>query len=120
MAWILYSELFPARVRGAASSVTAVLRAAALFVSIKSFPALLATCGIGGSFLVSGGVCLLALAVAALIVPETRGLTSQQLEDIYKEVSKKLSSLCLDKCNVWCVHKMPTNWLKSACHAKNL
>ena len=32
---------------------------------------------------------LLALAVAALIVPETRGLTSQQLEDIYKEVSKK-------------------------------
>ena len=65
---------------------------------------------------------LLALAVAALIVPETRGLTSQQLEDIYKEVSKKYltSSLCLDKCNVWCVHKMPTNWLKSACHAKNL
>ena len=52
MAWILYSELFPARVRGAASSVTAVLRAAALFVSIKSFPAVLATCGIGGSFLV--------------------------------------------------------------------
>ena len=45
--WILFAELFPLPVRGPASSVTAVLRAITLFLSIKMFPAMLNTFDIG-------------------------------------------------------------------------
>ena len=86
--WILFAELFPLPVRGPASSVTAVLRAVTLFLSIKMFPAMLNTLDIEGSFLVSGVICALATFVAFIIVPETRGLTSQQLENLYKTESE--------------------------------
>ena len=86
--WILFAELFPLPVRGPASSVTAVLRAITLFLSIKMFPAMLNNLDIGGSFLVSGVICALATFVAFVIVPETRGLTSQQLENLYKTDSE--------------------------------
>ena len=86
--WILFAELFPLPVRGPASSVTAVIRAVTLFLSIKMFPAMLNTFNIGGSFLISGVICTLAILVAIIIVPETRGLTSQQLENLYKTESE--------------------------------
>ena len=86
--WILFAELFPLPVRGPASSVTAVIRAITLFLSIKMFPAMLNTFDIGGSFLISGVICSLAIVVAFVIVPETRGLTSQQLENLYKTESE--------------------------------
>ena len=86
--WILFAELFPLPVRGPATSITAVLRAVTLFLSIKMFPAMLNTFDIGGSFLISGVICALAILVAVIVVPETRGFTSQQLENLYKNESE--------------------------------
>ena len=86
--WILFAELFPLPVRGPATSITAVIRAVTLFLSIKMFPAMLNTFDIGGSFLISGVICALAILVSVIIVPETRGFTSQQLENLYKTESE--------------------------------
>ena len=83
--WILFSELFPASIRGPASSLTAVFRAVSLFLSIKLFPSMLQIFGIGGSFLFCSCVCFTALIVSYFVVPETKGLDSQQLEYIYQE-----------------------------------
>ena len=88
--WILFSELFPVSVRGAASSITSVIRSITLFLSIKLFPVMLELLGIGGSFLFSATVCFLSIIISYLSVPETKDMDSDQLENIYakKRVSE--------------------------------
>lgn len=82
--WILYGEILPGSVRGLASSVTAFLRSITVFLSIKIFPFLLKHFNIGGSFLTCAAVCFSAIFVVYLWVPETKGMSSIQLESIYK------------------------------------
>merc|ERR1719348_1658031 len=82
--FILFGELFPSSVRGSATSITAFLRSITVFLSIKIFPSLLWLCDIGGSFLSCALVCGVAIGVSFLFVPETKGMDSKQLENIYK------------------------------------
>jgi len=82
--FILFGELFPSSVRGSATSITAFLRSITVFLSIKIFPSLLWLCDIWGSFLSCALVCGLAIGVSFLFVPETKGMDSKQLENIYK------------------------------------
>lgn len=84
--WVLFGELFPSSVRGMASSLTAFLRSITIFLSIKMFPSLLDLFGIGGSFICSAFVCFLAIGVSYFAVPETKGMDTKQLENIYKKV----------------------------------
>jgi len=83
--FILFGELFPSSVRGSASSITAFLRSITVFLSIKIFPSLLSLCDIWGSFLTCALVCFLAIGISYLSVPETKGMDSKQLENIYKK-----------------------------------
>ncbi|XP_023329395.1 facilitated trehalose transporter Tret1 isoform X2 [Eurytemora carolleeae] len=83
--FILFGELFPSEVRGIMSSITAFLRSITVFVSIKIFPMFLRYFGIGGSFLTCSLVCFSALGISFFTVPETKGLTSSELENIYKK-----------------------------------
>jgi MFS family permease len=82
--FILFGELFPSSVRGSATSITAFLRSITVFLSIKIFPSLLWLCDIWGSFLSCALVCGVAIGVSFLFVPETKGMDSKQLENIYK------------------------------------
>jgi len=82
--WILFGELFPSNVRGRASSITAFLRSITVFLSIKLFPSILKLCDIGGSFLTCALVCFLAIFISYFIVPETIGMDSKQLDNIYR------------------------------------
>eukprot|EP00092_Neocalanus_flemingeri_P013767 GFUD01014847.1.p1 GENE.GFUD01014847.1~~GFUD01014847.1.p1 ORF type:complete len:578 (+),score=118.94 GFUD01014847.1:284-2017(+) len=89
--WILFGELFPSSVRGSASSITAFLRSITVFLSIKLFPSILRLCDIGGSFLICAFVCFLAIVVSYFVVPETKGMDSKQLENIYRVHPKTYS-----------------------------
>jgi len=87
--FILFGELFPSSVRGSATSITAFLRSITVFLSIKIFPSLLWLCDIWGSFLSCALVCGVAIGLSFLFVPETKGMDSKQLENIYKRKPKE-------------------------------
>ncbi len=78
--WVLISELFPNRIRGAAMSI-AVL---ALWISCAAlallFPTMKNTLGAHGAFWTFGGICILGFFVILRTLPETKGKTLEEIE----------------------------------------
>ena len=76
--WVVMSEIFPTRVRGAAMSIATVLLWATNYVVSQSFPWMLDTFA-GRSFFFFGIMCVIAFVFVAAVLPETKG---KSLEDI--------------------------------------
>jgi len=81
--WVLISELFPNRIRGAAMSVAVLSLWIACTALTLSFPYLKGMLGAHGAFWTFGGVCLVGFVVIFKKLPETKGKT---LEDIEREL----------------------------------
>ena len=78
--WILISEIYPLRIRGFAMSIaTSVLWLSNLIVSF-SFPVLLARMGAGPTFGMYALITVASLAFTCFFVPETKGLSLEQIE----------------------------------------
>src|SRR5690606_25374647 len=73
--WLVMSEVFPLRIRGAAVGVATMAQWAANFVVSLLFPTLLATLGDTLTFWLFGVICLAALWFVTAKVPETKGKT---------------------------------------------
>ena len=80
IAWVLISEIFPNRIRGAAVSVCASSLWIACFILTYTFPLLEKALRISGTFWLYGAICLLGFVVVYLRVPETKGKTLEQIE----------------------------------------
>jgi sugar porter (SP) family MFS transporter len=78
--WLLISELYPQRVRGAAMSVATIANWAANFVVTISFLTLLDAITNGGTFLLFAFLTTVALVYFIRQVPETKGRTLQDIE----------------------------------------
>jgi len=78
--WVLISEIFPNRVRGAAVSVAVSALWIASFLLAFTFPMLNRALGSSGAFWAYAGVCLLGLLFVFWRVPETKGKTLEQIE----------------------------------------
>jgi SP family sugar porter-like MFS transporter len=78
--WVLISELFPNRIRGAAMSI-AVL---ALWISCAAlallFPSMKNALGAYGAFWTFGGICVVGFFVILKVLPETKGKTLEEIE----------------------------------------
>lgn len=80
VAYVLISEIFPTRVRGAAASVaTFALWGGNFFVS-QFFPILVDSIGSAATFFIFASICALALTFVLLAVPETKGRSLEQIE----------------------------------------
>jgi sugar porter (SP) family MFS transporter len=78
--WVMISEIYPLRIRGFAMSfATAVSWLSNLAVSF-SFPILLDKFGVGATFAVYTVITLVSLVFCCLRVPETKGLSLEQIE----------------------------------------
>jgi sugar porter (SP) family MFS transporter len=78
--WIIISEIYPLRIRGFAMSfATAIAWVSNLIVSY-SFPILLAKFGVGLTFAMYSLIALASLVFSCLKVPETKGLSLEQIE----------------------------------------
>ncbi len=77
--WVVVSEIFPTRVRGAAASLSVVFLWGGNYVVSQFFPAMLAALG-GNVFYVYALMCLLCFVFVLLYVPETKGKTLEQIE----------------------------------------
>ncbi len=78
--WLLISEIYPLRVRGAAMSVASTANWAANFVVTVSFLTLLSAIGGTGVFFLFGFLTLVAMWFFYRRVPETKGRSLQSIE----------------------------------------
>jgi len=81
--WVILSEIFPNRIRGAAMALATFGLWIACFILTYTFPLLNKGLGAAGTFWVYAGICMLGFVFIALKLPETKG---KSLEEIEKEL----------------------------------
>ncbi len=80
--WVLFSELFPNRIRGLAISFVGLINSAVSFGVQLVFPWELATLGSSMTFLIYGAFAALGLIFIVWVVPETKGKSLEELETL--------------------------------------
>ena len=80
--WVLFSELFPNRVRGIAISFVGLVNSAVAFLVTFIFPWQLETLGNAMTFLIYGLFAVVGLVFVMRILPETKGRSLEELETI--------------------------------------
>jgi len=78
--WVLFSELFPNRVRALAISFVGLINSAVSFSVQLVFPWELANLGSGTTFLIYGIMAALGLIFVIRVLPETKGRSLESLE----------------------------------------
>ena len=78
--WVLFSELFPNRIRGLAISFVGLVNSAVSFTVQLLFPWQLANLGNATTFLIYGSFAVIGLFLIARLLPETRGKSLEELE----------------------------------------
>ena len=78
--WVVISEIFPNRIRGAAMSVAVTSLWIACFLLTYTFPLLNARLGSAGTFWLYGAICVAGFVYIKFNLPETKGKTLEQIE----------------------------------------
>lgn len=78
--WVLFSEIFPNRVRGVALGITSVFNSVSSFAVQFLFPWELAYLGNALSFYVFAALGVVGLIAIARLLPETKGRSLEELE----------------------------------------
>jgi sugar porter (SP) family MFS transporter len=78
--WLLISEIYPARIRGKSMSIATMANWGANFAVAVSFLTLLNAISNAGTFFLMGFLSLAAVAYFWRRVPETRGMTLEEIE----------------------------------------
>jgi len=79
--WVLISEIFPNKIRGAASTVAIVSLWSAYFILVFTFPILAKVLGTYGPFYMYAVICFLGFLFVLKKVRETKGQTLEELEE---------------------------------------
>ena len=80
--WVLFSELFPLKVRGLAISFAGFVNSGVSFLVQLIFPWELATLGSSTTFLIYGLFAAVGFVFILKVVPETKGKSLEELEKI--------------------------------------
>ncbi len=80
VAWVVISEIFPNRIRGAAMAVAVSSLWVACFILTYTFPILNANLGSEGTFWLYAGICVAGFLFIKFKLPETKGKTLEQIE----------------------------------------
>ena len=78
--WVLISEIFPNRIRGAAMSIAVGALWLACFVLTYTFPIMKERLGVSGTFRVYAGICAVGFAFILFFLRETKGRSLEQIE----------------------------------------
>lgn len=88
--WVLLSELVPTRLRGMGVSIAGVANSAVSFLVQLLFPWELATIGAAATFTIFGVVAALGLIMIWRWMPETRGQSLEDLEELLPQMRSAL------------------------------
>ena len=78
--WVVVSEIFPTKIRGRAMSVATVVLWGACYALSQTFPMLLKAIGPSGTFGIYAVVSILCVIFVAIVVPETKGKSLEEIE----------------------------------------
>jgi len=78
--WVVISEIFPNRIRGAAMSLSVMALWIACFILTYTFPTLNSALGSSGTFWLYAGICVLGGMFIWRKLPETKGQTLEEIE----------------------------------------
>ncbi|MDR0894413.1 MAG: sugar porter family MFS transporter [Prevotellaceae bacterium] len=79
--WVVLSEIFPNRIRGAAMAVSTFFLWVASFLLTYTFPILNEALGASGTFWIYGGICLAGFLFIRSWLPETKGKSLEEIEE---------------------------------------
>lgn len=78
--WVVLSEIFPVKVRGAAMALSTFFLWVACFILTYTFPIFNESLGASGTFWIYGGICLMGFLFIKSQLPETKGKSLEQIE----------------------------------------
>lgn len=83
--WTVNSEVYPEQYRGICGGMSATVNWISNLIVAQSFLSVADTVGTGATFLILAGIAVLAVVFVIVYVPETKGLTFLEVEQIWKE-----------------------------------
>jgi len=78
--WVVLSEIFPTRIRGAAMSIAALAHWVGNFTLTYSFPTIKENLGWANNFWLYGAICAVGFIILAVVLPETKGKSLEEIE----------------------------------------
>jgi sugar porter (SP) family MFS transporter len=78
--WVVLSEIFPIKIRGAAMSIAALAHWVGNFTLTYFFPVIKENLGWANNFWLYGGICVIGFVVILFVLPETKGKSLEQIE----------------------------------------
>ncbi len=87
--WVVLSEIFPNRIRGAAMSVATFSLWVACYLLTLTFPIFVERLNAANTFWIYAAVCLTGFIVILKYLPETKGISLEQLERQLVKKSKE-------------------------------
>lgn len=83
--WAMSSEIYPEQYRGICGGMGATVNWICNLLMSQSFLSVADAIGTGPTFLILAGITVVAFVFVAVFVPETKGLTFVEVEQIWKE-----------------------------------
>ncbi|XP_019874968.1 facilitated trehalose transporter Tret1-like [Aethina tumida] len=83
--WAMMGELFPSNLKSAASTISTTFCLALAFIITMFFPQVSLTLGMAGSFWGFGLFCLAGAGFVYILVPETKGKSFQEIQEMLGE-----------------------------------
>lgn len=83
--WTINSEIYPEEYRGICGGMSATVCWVSNLIVSQTFLSIADAVGTGQTFLIFAGIAVLAFLFVAVYVPETKGLTFDEVELIWKE-----------------------------------
>ena len=80
--WVVLSEIFPNKIRGAAMSVATFSLWIASYILTLTFPIFVQWFNTSNTFWIYAGICIIGFIVILKILPETKGISLEKLEKI--------------------------------------
>jgi MFS family permease len=78
--WVVLSEIFPNKIRGAAMSVSTFALWVACYLLTLTFPVFVEWFSAAKTFWIYAAICIVGFAVILKYLPETKGISLEQLE----------------------------------------
>ncbi|KAL3366961.1 hypothetical protein AABB24_011602 [Solanum stoloniferum] len=83
--WTVNSEIYPESYRGMCGGMSATVNWISNLIVAQSFLSLAEAVGTGVTFLILAGIAVMAFVFVTVFVPETKGLSFEEMEKIWKE-----------------------------------
>ncbi|XP_073958555.1 facilitated trehalose transporter Tret1-like [Choristoneura fumiferana] len=84
MANVITGEVFPLQYRSILGTVSVITVAATMFMILKTFPGLLSSTGLHGTYAIYSVILAYGVVVTWFLLPETKGRTLQQIEEHFR------------------------------------